>query len=159
MTDTQSKSESTRDDVLTYAAYELATRRAAYQVRLRYNINRYELRMLMQLCGILAEINKPFISRQVFFSQVTGNSREWRKMHGYYMGLVRGKFIGTFEWVGRKGSTSVGISELGLVVCEAYADELARLRGQYKVSSGLPAGRVVSYESYTGGRYFAKAVA
>lgn len=47
---------------------------------------------------------------------ITGNSRELSKMRGYLEGLVRLKVIGSFEYVIKPDSFSIGLSDLGISV-------------------------------------------
>jgi hypothetical protein len=122
---------------------QLVMRRAAYQVRLKYDINRYELYLLMQLHALLMHLDRPFVSVIGLFRQITGNSGEWRKMNGYMTGLINRRYVGTFEYVKTPGSLSVGPSELGLAVIECYRVESSRLAAKFGPAESA---RVVSYE-------------
>ncbi len=136
--------------------HQLVTRRAAYQVRLKYDINRYELYLLVQLHALLMHLDRPFVSVIGLFRQVTGNSNEWRKMQGYLNGLIERRYVGTFEYVKTPGSLSIGPSELGLRVIECYREECRRLGEQLGAAESA---RVVSYEEKMPAYYRPRAVA
>jgi hypothetical protein len=139
-----------------YYTYELVRRRAAFPLLQRYCINRYELWLLVQLAGYLQHLNKSIISKGQLFDTITGNKREQAKMNGYYTGLVNKRFVGTFEYISRPGTESVGISDLGASVLAEYERYSAELMHKFEVSE-LRHSKVVTFtQEPPKGTYFAK---
>lgn len=117
--------------------YDLIRRRASVVCYRKFGVNRYELGLLDQLCGLLRAEGRYYVGRHHLFDTVTKNSREKNKMKGYYHGLLRLKLIGTFEYIKVPGSECVGISDLGASVIEAYEAEIARLGERYVSRLGI----------------------
>lgn len=110
-----------------YSTYELVRRRAAYPLLQRFGINRYELWMLCQMAGCCRHLNKAIVSKNTFFGNITGNSREKAKMQGYYTGLVNKKFVSLYEYKAKPGSESFKINALGARVLNEYHKEIEKM--------------------------------
>lgn len=117
-------------------------KRASYEVYKRFKVNKFELWLLNSLSWYLQHVEQTIVSRNHFFDTITGNSRELRKMEGYFQGLLRLKCIGTFEYISCPGSLSLGISDLGLEVLRHYKTALAQFSNKYprntKTIDGFP---------------------
>lgn len=139
-----------------YYTYELVRRRGAYPLLQRYCINRYELWLLVQLAGFMQYYNKSIVSKGLFFDTVTGNMREQAKMNGYYTGLVNKRFVGTFEYISRPGSESVGISDLGAIVLADYERCVTDLMHKFEANELRQAKVVTFTQEPPKGTYFQK---
>lgn len=140
-----------------HESYELIRRKAAYPLLSKYGINRYELWLLCQLSALLCHLDKVLVGKQVLLSHITRNVREHGKISGYYIGIVRKQFAGTFEYVSRPGSESIGISDLGVRVLEDYSLLVDKLIEQYKASDKRVIGKAVSFtQCTTEGSYYRK---
>lgn len=106
-------------------------KRASYEVYKKFRINKLELWLLTSLEWFLINKNKTVISRDDFFENITGNSREKAKMRGYYQGLVTGKFIGCYEYISSPGSLSIGLSDLGHNVLRCYDQAIGVFMEKY----------------------------
>lgn len=111
--------------------YDGLSRRAAYPLWLRFGINRFELTMLSSLCGFLAFKEQTIVSKVEFFSWLTGNGKDRLKQQGYFFGLLSKGFIGQFEYVSIPGSQSIGLSERGVRVIEAYYKSIDEIMHRY----------------------------
>lgn len=139
-----------------YYTYELVRRRSAFPLLQRYCINRYELWLLVQLAGFMQFYNKSIVSKGLFFDTVTANMREQAKMRGYYTGLVDKRFVGTFEYISRPGSESVGISDLGARVLAEYEHYVTELMNKFKVNEARQAKVITFTQAPPKGTYFQK---
>lgn len=110
-------------------------KRASFQVYTKYNINKLELWLLSALVWHLKVCGQTVCSKVEFFATVTGNAREWSKMEGYYTGLLSKGFIGTYEYISKPGSLSLGISDLGMNVLREYQVACAVMATKYPKSS------------------------
>jgi hypothetical protein len=115
-----------------YCTYELIKRRAAFGVYMKFNINRFELSYLLQLCAFLQFHDKQVIGKTTFERQVTSNSREKAKMQGYLKGNLDKGFIGTFEYKSKPGTTSLGITDLGIAVIKKNMQDIAIYMERFK---------------------------
>lgn len=121
------------DLVYDFHAYELIKRKSAYRIYCKFGINRFELTFLVQLSGYLRHINRQIVSKDEIFSAITGNTKEFRKMEGYLKGCRDKQFIGSYEYISRPGSLSLGITDLGLKVLEVFNGELRLFLERYKL--------------------------
>lgn len=117
-----------------FHAYELIKRKSAYPLYTKFGINRFELSFLCQLSGYLRHLNKQIVSKEEMFSAITGNVNEFRKMEGYLKGCRDKGFIGSYEYISRPGSLSLGITDLGLKVLEMFNNELQNYKKRYALN-------------------------
>lgn len=104
--------------------YEYIKHKASFPLYAKFKINRFELTFLMQLSAILRHYNKQIINKDDLFSGITGNVKEFRKFEGYLKGCRDKGFIGSYEYISKPGSLSLGISDLGLSVLRMYNREI-----------------------------------
>lgn len=127
--------------MLDQQTYDLISRRAAYPIYLRYKVNRFELWLLSALSGYLDYEGQDICSKGEFFRNITGHARDYPKFEGYYQGLLRLQLIGTYEYISKPGSLSIGLSQLGAKVLEDYKASVkelhARYRKQYKIDQPI----------------------
>lgn len=112
--------------LLDYQAFLFSYRRASYGVYLKYGINKFELQFLLMLSGYLRCIGRQVIAKNEFFDTLTGNPREHRKMSGYLSGCLDKRFIGSYEYIKKPGSLSLGISDLGMSCIASFEKDLAK---------------------------------
>jgi|SRR5687768_14852085 len=117
--------------LLDYQAFLFSYRRASYGVYLKYGINKFELQFLLMLSGYLRCIGKQVIAKNEFFDTSTGNPREHRKMLGYLGGCLDKRFIGSYEYIKKPGSLSIGISNLGLSVISHFEKDLLKYMDRF----------------------------
>lgn len=117
-----------------FYTYNLIFRRASFPSYSRFRVNKFELTLLCQLNGFLRFKNAVIVSKVELFDVVTNNGTEKAKMAGYYMGLLNKGMIGEYEYISQPGSTSVGLSDLGVNVLRQFEQELRKLSDRYKCS-------------------------
>jgi hypothetical protein len=100
----------------------------------RFGLNRWEVWMLVSLAGYLSSLGRQIIGKTDFFEHLSNNYRIKAKFPGYFAGLQKHKCIGTFEYISKPGSESVGLSDYGVTIVEAYFEEMERLFAIYGVS-------------------------
>lgn len=103
--------------------------RASGATHSRFGINSFELDLLLSLSAFSARVGKSIVSKIDFFGTLSGNSKRYKKYQGYLVGLVRGEFVATYEYIPCRGSLSLCITELGHRVLNFYSREINRLLG------------------------------
>lgn len=140
--------------------YDLVSRRAAYPCWLKYGINKMELKMLGQLSSYLKFRNSTVVGKHDFFDTVTNNSREKVRMEGYLSGLIKGRFIGCYEYVSSPDGLSLGLSDLGVQVLIDFDSDVQVLLEKYKPSPyRLDTDIIPSFSQEPRARYIPKRMA
>jgi hypothetical protein len=109
--------------------YEGFRRRALGKMWQKHGINEFELMMLCCLASHVARVGRSLISKRELFDGITGNSLRKAKMEGYLKGLITKQFVGSYEYITRPDSLSVGVSDLGHKVLIDFNTEINRLMG------------------------------
>jgi len=117
-----------------FYTYNLIFRRASFPSYSKFRVNKFELTMLCQLNGFLRFKNVVIVSKTELFDVITNNGTEKAKMAGYYTGLLTKGMIGEYEYISQPGSTSVGLSDLGVSVLKQFEHELRLLADRYRCS-------------------------
>lgn len=120
--------------LLDFYTYNLIFRRASFPSYSKFRVNKFELTLLCQLNGFLRYKNIVIASKTELFDTITNNGTEKAKMAGYYTGLLTKGMIGEYEYISQPGSTSVGLSDLGVNVLKQFEQELIQLSERYKCS-------------------------
>lgn len=107
--------------------YEGFRRRALGKMWQKYQINEFELTMLCCVASYVARIKRPLVSKRELFDGITGNSLRKAKMEGFLKGLITKQFVGSYEYIIRPDSLSVGVSDLGARVLLDFNSEINRL--------------------------------
>jgi|SRR6185369_8565612 len=97
----------------------------------QFKINRSEVWALTSLESYLAVNDKVIVSQQMFIDHCSGNFQQKRKIMGFMSGLLKKGCLGSFEYVNTKGSFSVGITDFGFTVINAYYNDVNALFGRY----------------------------
>ncbi len=114
--------------LIDYRQYNFIYKRASYEVYKQFRINKLELWLLTSLYWHLQYENRTVMAKSEWFGTITGNSREIRKMEGYFQGLIRLGCVGTFEYISSPGSVSVGLSDLGISILDFYDRALLKFQ-------------------------------
>lgn len=115
----------------TIECWELLKYRAMYQITLMFpGLNRFELLTLLQISAYLRLQGKTITGLKGFCDCLSGNAKARHKSFGAVQGLLKGKYLGLYEYIPKPGSRSIGISELGLKVIESFYAEFNRLNKQ-----------------------------
>jgi len=106
--------------LINHEVYCFIYKRASFEVYKKFRINKLELWLLCAIAAFLRHKNQTVISKDILFNQITGNGKEQLKIQGPFEGLVKGKFIGTYEYITMPGSCCIGLSELGSKTLQCY---------------------------------------
>ncbi len=110
--------------LIDHGLYCFIYKRASFEAYKKFKINKLELWLLCALSSYLQYKNAVVIGKDTFFTEMTGNGREQLKMEGPMLGLIKKGFVGSFEYVRVPGSTSVGLSDLGISTLRCYDEAL-----------------------------------
>lgn len=116
---------------------DLFFRRASYAIKLRYGINKPELKTLCSLYRFTLYKGREIVGWKEFTDSHTGNLAEKMKMQGYLRGLFRLQLLGSYEYVHQPGSFSVGITDLGHKIISAYIEALRVIDDNHPVQEVL----------------------
>jgi hypothetical protein len=114
--------------------YEGFRRRALGKMWQKHGINEFELTMLCCLASHVARVGRSLVSKRELFDGITGNSLRKAKMEGFLKGLITKQFVGSYEYITRPDSLSVGVSDLGSKVLDDFNGEVIRLMSAFELS-------------------------
>lgn len=100
-------------------------------IYMKFGTNRMEVWCLLALHGFLNMKGKPLVSRNIFIDYLSGSMRQRNKCLGYVHGLLEKKCLSTFEYISSPDSVSLGITDFGFKVIEAYYTDMDKLFVRY----------------------------
>jgi hypothetical protein len=111
-----------------------------------YGINRSEMWILCSLEAYLITHGCVLVSQQLFIDYLNGTFKTKRKFRGYVEGLHRLECIKSFEYIRNPGSLSIGITDFGFTVLNAYYSQMSALFDRYR---HIPPGKKIKSVSFT----------
>lgn len=100
---------------------------ASHRVRKIYNINRYELWLLMATIATLGLLGKRAINEGDLMDEINGNPQHRKRMWGYLLGLKRLKCVCQLDYNNRGSWKSIGITPLGMRIAREYEVQIEKL--------------------------------
>lgn len=113
-----------------------------------YGINRHEMWALLSLHGYLRIKRRVIVSQLIFIRFCMSSWKAQTKMKGYMAGLKRLEAIGHFEYNRKPGSLSIGITDFGFVLIEAYYNQFYTFLATHGISLSEAQKDVIKMTSY-----------
>lgn len=94
--------------------------------------------MILCLKSLLHSQGGKFVSRFSLFRTMSGNRKRWCTFQGYLSGAIRSGFIQTYEYIPKKGSICLGLTDKGNrlidIYTQAYKKAISRVQktGKFK---------------------------
>lgn len=96
-----------------------------------FGVNKSEMWALFCLDGYLESQDRILVSQQMFIDSLSGTPQTKRRILGFVSGLSRLGCIGSFEYTNNPGSLSIGITDFGFKVLDAYYKQMDDLFVKY----------------------------
>jgi hypothetical protein len=110
---------------LAYSIMRLYYRRAAFKVWQAFSVNRFELDTLIMFAAYCHKSGKRTASKRIILQTITGNSRAWKQLEGYWQGLLRLELVEAIEMT--TGHETYILTKFGVHVLEYYRDAMDNL--------------------------------
>lgn len=100
---------------------------AAHKVRKIYNINRFELWLLMAIIATFGLLGKRAMNEKDLMDEISGHPRQRAKMYGYLRGLKGLRAVCLLDYQNRGTWTVIGVTSLGMRIANEFEVQIEKL--------------------------------